>query len=54
MRRILVTLALLLLLAVLLAGVARPVKNFLAQDRCLDSGGRWNARAQSCEGATAP
>jgi hypothetical protein len=27
----------------------RPISQFIAVDRCLDSGGRWNYEAEACE-----
>ena len=27
----------------------KPVSQFIAVDRCLDSGGRWNYSAEACE-----
>jgi hypothetical protein len=41
-----------LLLAVLLIGILFVLwfRGFVAQDRCLDAGGRWNSGTRSCEG----
>jgi hypothetical protein len=50
LRRTLYVLAFALLVAVL-AALAVPVRRFLAQDRCLDSGGRWDTETQTCEHA---
>lgn len=27
----------------------KPISKFIAVDRCLDSGGRWNYEAEACE-----
>ncbi|WP_162245606.1 hypothetical protein [Methylibium sp. Root1272] len=27
----------------------KPISHFVAVDRCLDSGGRWNYEAEECE-----
>lgn len=39
-----------LLVILFLALAAQPLRAFLAQDRCLDRGGRWNADTWVCEG----
>lgn len=45
------TRAVLLLVALMLVvAIARWLAGFVAQDRCLDSGGRWNGETRSCEG----
>ena len=46
-----VRLAALLCFALLAVAAFQPVRRFLAQDACLDAGGRWNYSSQQCEGA---
>ena len=38
-----------IVILVLLAAVGFWLKGYLAVDRCLDSGGRWNYEAKACE-----
>ena len=35
----------------IVAPVYEYISDFIAQDRCLDAGGRWNAEQHACEGA---
>lgn len=43
-----IVLVLLMLLAAA-ALLAQPIRRFLAQDSCLDSGQRWNVATEECE-----
>ena len=48
-RRRFVIWALVLLAVVGALASVKPISQFIAVDRCLDSGGRWNYEAAACE-----